>query len=233
MEFIDSSKSILENIYFMSGAVLAVLGLVAIWQLIIGIRSFKTAREALYQAKDEFQISSQRNAAYLAAQLCERFTNEIFPKIIEFEKENDIKGYPKVIGGIDRFDMKAKIKIEDEEMAVKSIDELFMPKAEFYLNILNEFEAFAMYFTKKIADEDIAYQTVGKTFCDYVEYYHPVILIMNTSQHGTSYRNLRELYKIWSARNKKQNLENLAQIVKEELGKTITSEIEPFGTNKK
>jgi len=87
-----------------------------------------------------------------------------------------------------------------------------------------------MHFTKQIADEDIAFQTVGKSFLDYVENYHPIILIMNTAQKGTAFRNIRELYAIWQNKTKRQTLTQLSKKVKEELEKTVDTNVKPYGT---
>jgi hypothetical protein len=49
MEFIDQSKSVLENLSYLSGIFVSIIGIFAIWQLIVAVKSFKVAKEALEQ----------------------------------------------------------------------------------------------------------------------------------------------------------------------------------------
>ncbi len=232
MEIFDQSKSLIENLSYLSSTLIGILSLIIIWQLIVAVKSLKTAKNTLEQAKAEFTISSKRFAVHEAAKLCEKFTDQTFRKINDFERNNIelVKQYPKVLEPIESWDFSTKIKVANPKETIDSVDNLFTPNSEFFLNIMNEFEVFAMHFTKQIADEDIAFQTVGKTFLDYVENYHPIILITNSAQKGTAFRNIRELYAIWQNKTKRQTLTQLSKKVKEELEKTIETNVKPFGT---
>lgn len=232
MEIFDQSKSLLENLSYLSSTIVGILSLIIIWQLIVAVKSLKTAKSTLEQAKNEFKTSSKRYAVHEAAKLCEKFTDQTFRKINDFERQNKelVKGYPKVIEPIESWDHSSKIVVANPKETIESIDKIFTENSEFFLNIVNEFEVFAMHFTKQIADEDIAYQTVGKTFLDYVENYHPIILIMNKAQNGTAFRNIRELYAMWQNKTKRQTLTQLSEKVKEELEKTVEKKVKPFGT---
>jgi hypothetical protein len=232
MEIFDQSKSLIENLSYLSSTIVGILGLIIIWQLIIAVKSLKTAKNALEQAKDEFKISSKRYAVHEAAKLCEKFTDQTLRKINDFERNNMelVKQYPKVLEPIESWDFSSKIKVKNRKETIESVDKIFTKNSEFFLNIMNEFEVFAMYFTKQIADEDIAFQTLGKTYIDYVENYHPIILIMNGAQKGTAFRNIRELYAMWQNKTKRQTLTQLSEKVKEELEKTVEKTVKPFGT---
>ncbi len=232
MEIFDQSKSLIENLSYLSSTIIGILSLIIIWQLIVAVKSLKTAKNTLEQAKKEFIISSKRFAIHEAVKLCEKFTDQTFRKINEFERNNMelVKQYPKVLKPIESWDNSSKIIVANQQETIDSVDNIFTPNSEFFLNIVNEFEVFAMHFTKQIADEDIAFQTVGKTFLDYVENYHPIILIMNLAQKGTAFRNIRELYAIWQNKTKRQTLTQLSEKVKEELEKTVKTEMKPFGT---
>ena len=232
MEIFDQSKSLLENLSYLSSTIVGILSLIIIWQLIIAIKSLQTAEKTLEQAKDEFKISSKRLGVHEAAKLCEKFTDQTFRKINDFERSNLelVKKYPKVIEPIENWNYSSQIIVSNPQETIDSIENIFTAHSEFFLNIVNEFEVFAMHFTKQIADEDIAYQTVGKTFLDYVENFHPIILIMNGAQKGTAFRNIRELYAMWQNKTKRQTLTQLSEKVKQELEKTVKKKIKPFGT---
>ncbi|QKX05355.1 hypothetical protein HN014_10655 [Aquimarina sp. TRL1] len=232
MEIFDQSKSLIENLSHLSSTIVGIVSLIIIWQLIVAVKSLKTAKNSLQQAKDEFTISSKRYSAHEAAKLCEKFTDITFRKINEFERNNVelVKQYPKVLEPIKSWDSSSKIIVANPKETIESVDKIFNANSEFFLNILNEFEVFAMHFTKQIADEDIAFQTVGKTFLDYVENFHPIILIINSGQKGTAFRNIRELYGMWQNKTKRQTLTQLSEKVKEELEKTVEKKVRPFGT---
>ncbi|MGI9527150.1 MAG: DUF4760 domain-containing protein [Weeksellaceae bacterium] len=232
MEIFDQTKSLIENLSYLSSTIVGILSLIIIWQLILAVKSWKTAKNTLEQAKKEFIISSKRYAVHEAAKLCEKFTNQTFRKINEFERNNMelVKQYPKVVEPIQTWDYSSKIKVSNPKQTVESVENLFTPHSDFFLDIMNEFEVFAMNFTKQIADEDIAYQTVGRTFLDYVENYHPIILILNAAQNGTAFRNTRELYGMWQNKTKKQTLKQISEKAKKELEKIVDKEVKPFGT---
>tara|TARA_R110002051_G_scaffold133520_1_gene206851 strand:- start:96 stop:794 length:699 start_codon:yes stop_codon:yes gene_type:complete len=232
MEIFDQTKSLMENLSYLSSTIVGILSLIIIWQLIVAVKSLKTAKNSLEQAKAEFTISSKRFAVHEAVKLCEKFTDQTFRKINDFERNNLelVKQYPKVLEPIESWDYSTKIIVANPQETIDSVENLFTPNSEFFLNIVNELEVFAMHFTKQIADEDIAFRTVGKTFLDYVENYHPIILIMNGAQKGTAFRNIRELYAMWQNKTKRQTLTQLSKKVKEELEKTVETKVKPFGT---
>jgi hypothetical protein len=83
MEFFDSSKSIIENLYLLSGPILALLAIAGVIQLFI-------ARKTLI-------VNSQRDAAKLAAQQIKDYCERLIPLMTKYdfglrkEKIKDIK----------------------------------------------------------------------------------------------------------------------------------------------
>ncbi len=71
MEFFDSSKSIIENLYLLSGPILALLATAGVIQLFI-------ARKTLI-------VNSKRDAANLAAQQIKDYSERLFPKMRKYD----------------------------------------------------------------------------------------------------------------------------------------------------
>ena len=76
MDIIDTSKSLLENLYYLSGIFILISILVAVWQLILTKRTLR--------------INSKRNAADLAAKQVELYFSIVMPlqnRVYDLEKE--------------------------------------------------------------------------------------------------------------------------------------------------
>jgi hypothetical protein len=77
-------RSILELLYFLSGVVLAGVGVVALYQIVVASRALKTANEnlvlaaaAVETARLDIELRSKREAVTLAADKCAEFAATI------------------------------------------------------------------------------------------------------------------------------------------------------------
>jgi hypothetical protein len=164
-------RAILEILYFTSGIVLAIAGLFALKQLRI--------------AKSDIKLRAQREAASLAAQQSEKFTESLMPLVNELKQHWLSKGLlePKT-GGIRPAQRATFIELslspEDERRYV----ERFLVAPEICTTLLNGLESFAIYFVKGVADEEVAFYSQGLEFCHLVEELEGVLIKARKGGHG-------------------------------------------------
>jgi uncharacterized FlaG/YvyC family protein len=214
MEIFDSTKSLLENVYYLSGILILITIIIGLIQLSI--------------AKKTLQINSRRDAATLAAKQVEIYMTRVIPlqnKMFHFELKEKIER-PKISIGefttealINKIGKDEYLKIAKERIKLMSL----------YLPILNSMEAFSVYFMKEVADEEIAFSSVGRTFTKSVEslYFDVASCRGNESK---SFQNLVELYGIWNNKLSKEKLENNQMDLAKQLDAIESVSIKPIGT---
>ena len=216
MEIIDHSKSLLENIYFLSGPILAILGCLIFYQIRLAKKSIGLADQQIKEAKIYLRTISKREAAALAAKQVEVFVEKIIPmgnQLYEKKKEID---YPKFSGEIKNF---TNDEIKDWDKDFTSCFNEKMLKLDFLdIQLTNTLEGFATYFTKGIADEEIAFSSIGSTYCRYVETNYPQISILRGCNNPNKYyNNLIELYIICNSRLDQYKIEKKQQKIREDI----------------
>lgn len=218
-------KEIIEYLYYISGAAIAIIAFLGLKQLNIGL-------EQLNVTKMDIDIRSKREAALIAINQTEIFCNEIIPaqddlylklkkydfpiystdKVIFDPKDKSYKGY------LDQHS-KARRKLDDEDLYVGII------KSELYL--CNKLEAIATYFITRIADERIAFISIGKTYCKNVKQLS--FIISKLSSESGYFKNLIKLYEIWDSRISLHKLEEESKRISEELKAVNPEVIKPLG----
>lgn len=228
MEIIDTHKSILENLYFLSGPILAVLGLFIFRQIKLAKNQFIIAKKQLEESQKQLKINSQRQAASLAADKVKEYCSELLPLIDRISIEKEKIKYVDFTGPIMNF-------TNDE---LKNFDKEFLDAflnrpieiAFLELEIINNLEAFSVYFVKGIADEKIAFNSIGKTFCNSILQYYPTISLLRGSKNANKpYDTLIQLYRCWSERLDSFKIET----EKEELSKEVQNRIDQLEQLKK
>jgi hypothetical protein len=214
MEFFDSSKSIVENLYLLSGPILALLAIAGVIQLL--------------QAKRTLVISSQRDAANLAASQLKDYCERIIPTMNKYDlamRKEKIKDVDIKIG---EFNQEYLIK----NLGESKFKEIRIERLKFLtlqLNAINSLEAFSTYFIRGIADEQIAYSSVGRNFCFSVENYFFEIADCR-NENDNSFQNIIELYKLWRARLDKEKLTKEQEQILRKLNNINDETINPIGT---
>jgi hypothetical protein len=221
MNCIDNSKSLIENLSFLSGPVLAILGVFIFRQIRLAKEQLIISKRQLEESQKQITIKFLREAATFSANLTKEYIIEIIPL------ENEI------------YHLKKKENWDDVEVEIKNFtnDEFLKPNESLNkainmpdsimflkLELANRLEYFAIYFTKGIADEKVAYTALGKQYCDSVEGIYPVIALTRGSKNPAKpYDNLVELYKCWNSRMKSTLVEfekeNLSNELKEKIKK--------------
>lgn len=216
MNIFDTSKSLVENIYLLSGPVLALLGFAAIIQLRL--------------TKKAIVISAKRSAAELASKQVEIYNKEIIPfqdKLFSKEEKNTMKRIK--LKDLEKFTHTELDSRIDKETQNKIIKENIQNLHEI-LEILNSMEAFSIYFTKGVADEEIAYSSVGRTFCLSIENYSTDICFLRQNDETSAFNNLVKLYSIWNSRVKSEKLSKELEAKKSELKNIYIDKVNIIGT---
>jgi hypothetical protein len=216
MEIYDSSKSLIENLNYLSGPILAIVGFAAIIQIRL--------------AKKAIVISSQRQAAELATRQIDFYSKEIIPLQEEFNKIEKEKQIDRITIDFTEFTEEYIEKTIGKEKKEAIYDQRYKVMIPI-LRVLNSLEAFSTYFTKRVADEEIAYSAVGRTFCATIEEHHfDISLILGSEHEDKAYQNLISLYRLWSARIKKEQLSLQKEKILTELEAIKDTKINPIGT---
>ena len=214
MEYIDTSKSILENLYYLSGILILI-------SIVIGLIQLSFAKKTL-------NINSKREAANLAVKQIDLYMTQIIPlqnKLYHLEKE---KGINKVKVDVGEFNYMGLISIMGLEEYSKAFTNRMELSSEI-LSVLNIMEAFSVYFIKEVADEEIAYSSVGTTFIHSVEgLYFDIASCID--EKNESFQNLIKLYDVWNKKKTLNSLEKDKNKLTEQIRKIKLIKIKPLGT---
>jgi flagellin-specific chaperone FliS len=215
MEIIDNSKSLLENLYFISGILILIT-------IVIGLIQ-------LFYTKKTLITNSKRDAATLAAQQVEIYMNRVIPlhnKLFHFEIEKDLDK-PKLEVG--EFCTKSLIETLGNDKYLEIMTDR-VKVTPLTLAIFNSMEAFSVYFIKEVADEEIAFSSVGRTFTKSVESLYFDLANCRESKDSKSFQNLVELYTLWKNKLSKEKLQNDKHNLSEQLKAIESVTIKPIGT---
>jgi hypothetical protein len=214
MDFFDSTKSIVENLYLLSGPILTLLAVAGIVQLFL--------------TKKTLIINSQRDAANLAAQQLRDYCERVIPTLNKYDislRKEKIQDVDIEIGEFSRQYLEKKLgKPRLKEIVNERLKLLYLQ-----LNALNTLESFSIYFVKGIADEQIAYSSVGRTFCFSVEKYY-FDIAFSRSKDDNAFQNIIDLYKLWRSRLDKEKLTKEQEDLLRRLNNINVETIDPIGT---
>ena len=206
-------RDYLEIAYFISGIIVAIAALVALYQIKI--------------AKNTLTTQSKRDALSLTASQCSHYNT----KIIELQNRLYDKRISENCTFFDTSNW--EVNTDGESVIVHSIakdlpslDEFDLVSKEL-LDVVNAMDSFAIYFTSNVADESVAYKSIGNTFISSAERYMPWILLSYKADGYFS--NIVGLYVIWKNRKKQELLSTKMQHLKDELDKSTLKAEKPIG----
>jgi len=209
----ETTKNILEIIYFISGPVLAFFAFMALRQI--------------SETKKSRIISSKREAYKIAADKCEFFSLHIIPLINNLDdvvRERGITLFKKL-----------KIEITSDKIHVEKFlkdneetDKIFSIIPQF-LDLANQLDSISLFFVSGIADENIGYLGIGEIYCETVKKYTPLIVLF-TREVPQDSNSLIDLFTIWNARLEKDRLEKEKKIIDIQLRDIKESSIKTIGT---
>ncbi len=220
MNFLDDSKSLIENLNFVSGPVLAILGVYIFRQIKLGKEQLIVAKKQLDESQNQTKISYMREAATLSADLTKQYIIDVIPLVNKIHNLKEHENWKDIKVEIKNFTNDEFLKDNQSlNNALKMPDSLM----ELKLDLANRLEYFAIYFTKGIADEKVAYTALGKQYCTTVEDVYPIITLLRGSNNPSKpYENIVELYRCWNSR-----MENaLVEFEKENLSKELEEKVQ-------
>ena len=219
MNLFDSTKTIIENLYYLSGPILCIITVIALKQLSI--------------AKESIRINSQRQSATMAYEICEKFLPDFVKSYNTVTDKMSSLGidYLKIEElNLDKLEVieKGHTNYSEYQKVLDHYKEL-----EFELwNLASLVERFATPFIRKLADEELAY-THG--------YYHfnqicnlCCAYIIKARETDPSEKNLFEnviqLYSIWQQRYEKEKVDAKIEKLFRQRNSFNVKTIKPIGT---
>ncbi len=221
MTFFDETKSIIENIYLLSGPLLLLVSLVAIKQLKV--------------AKDNIRINSQRQASTMSFELCEKYEKSIIKKYLILIQEMKKLGIDcEKFLSLNPSELRnLPVRITDDEQFIKLLenrDKL----STFSISLINELEAFSTPFIRKLADEELAYDLQIDQFYAWATLCMAELHYFQNKKEGLIKMdfggNVCDLFQIWKSRNEKEDLERQVAKLNIKKNKIISKRITPIGT---
>ena len=219
-EVIVDAHHWLEYLSWGANAALAVVGIIALFQVHAAITQAKSAlaqnkisldqlniaTAQLELSRQEIVLRSRREALALTFQQCEAFAEKIIPEINEVAtKLKELKFQPSHVNG--NFDHPEQLPPVTQQIWS---DAALRAKI---VMLLNHCEAFAMYFANNLADETAAFPPLGATFCESCEFFSVFIGLHRHKDRMKLYVNLVKLYGIWKPRVQHSVLDEQAKLI--------------------
>lgn len=219
MTFFDETKSIVENINFLSGFLIFIVALIGLYQLKI--------------AKDSIKINSEREAAKLAFELCEKY----IPILKKLRNELVTKMYDLDIDAekIEKLDLHALDEIKDNNENISEFKKLLEKYDEIedeLFNLVDKLEEFSISFTRKLADEQFAYSSEFLNFYQFCNLCSVEVIKTRKERPNDKaiFEHVIELYSIWKERNEKEKIEHQVKNLLAKSSKLNDRKIKPIGT---
>ena len=213
----------LETAYLFSSIVLAIVGIIALWQLVL--------------TKHDIQVRSRREAVVLAAELCRNFAREVIPKA------------GKCFDTLAADNVTAKCwPVKDSKFCEASFEDWKAAEAWFQrverstghlrmmTEVCNDLEAFAIYFMKGAADEKVAFGAVGVLYCDWTSKLAPYLVVARSPKTrppaftSGPFQNAVDLHAMWVSRLTRSELDDASKEIDARMQKLEDKSIDPIGT---
>lgn len=216
MEFFDTTKTIIENAYYFSGIIVALLAIIGIYQIIL--------------LKKGIIINSKRDAAKLSFEICEKYLVKFTESVTTIGlayKQYDL--VPLFDITIDEFSIEEYNKKFNEEWRQKFEENMKEPKGVEFEQVGNMLDSFAVPMLKGIADEDIAFSVHANSFLAISSLCFPY-MIVRLEENNMSFKNAQELHVYWSKKITTIRLNDEKKDIEEKLKRSKTKAvIDPIG----
>jgi hypothetical protein len=197
----QTTRAVLEALYFISGIGILIAALFAVRQVRIASDQLRIASEQLKTTKEIADSNSRRESVRYAAALCKYYADEVVPA-----QDAALKKYVAA-----QCTCLAPVKqqlpafvIKDGDFAqvnydIKRIEPEFPKVAIEFVTLLNKFESFAIPFAAGVADDGIGFQETASVFIIGVGVFTPAIYYLRQTQ-GARYASVLKLWNIWNDR---------------------------------
>ncbi|WP_226677229.1 DUF4760 domain-containing protein [Mesobacillus jeotgali] len=225
----EITVKILEILYYIAGIGLFIIGMKGLKQLTIGLQQVSIGLEQVSIAKQDIEIRSQREAALLAVNQSEIFSNELIPlwnNIYLMYKAKDIPIYKGPILNFDLNESEINSYLQTFAKTKKFKKEEYDDFIQNNILLANKLEAVSLYFVKGIADEQIVFESLSKSFQDMVKILYPIIVQLRQTNKN-AFSNLIELFCIWGSRFEEKELLEQKEKISDELEKIVKKDSKP------
>lgn len=173
--------------------------------------------------KKDFAIRNERSAKEKAIE----FSNEYLINYVELstkhyndEQKNKIQSYKGPIGDF----TPDSISNEYKANLLKRLSCLSC------LNVLNKLESISAAFVTGVADETTGFKIIGRSYTATVSSLYDIISALRNEKASPYFNNIVELYKVWSPRLTKYELENERNNLDSRMANIQANCIKPIGT---
>jgi hypothetical protein len=202
-------KNYLEVAYFISGIIVAIAAVAALYQIRV--------------AKNTLKVQSEREGLALTANQCQYYldkimtlSNNVFDKRTEQNcKYFDIENWIVDTDGVE-------VTLEPKIETTPNLEVCFQAG-----ELLNALDGFAVYFTSGLADESVAYKTISSSYISLAERYMPLAMLAN--KNDGYYSNYIELYVVWKNRKKQEQLKLKISDLNKEVNKSVVNSKKVIG----
>lgn len=195
-------KNILEGLYYVAGIFL-------VYGIIIGMKQLKLVKDQVEMLKDEarrakesFQLSNQRSSVEKSIEYLDFYKSSIMPSTHSFRSKIN-QELPKRTSTSHLFD--GNFILTSADLNKDIVAESIVAQRSGVIDVFNHFEHFAVAMLHGVADEQIVFTPIGRLYCEFIEEEHVSLSLIRSK--GVPYRNLIELYKLWSDRLEVEQLE--------------------------
>jgi len=213
--WIDSSRSIIENLYYISGIVIAIAALIGLIQIIL--------------TKKEMQVRFRRESVAAGTQQSEVYSDNIMPLQDKLTKELIPLKLPEKKFKVENFSLssfKRQCSTDEYKLYLRAL----LKNIDLFTAINNKMISFASYFVNGIADERAAYCSLSSAYCDYIAVYYPFFVLIEETSKSADEPELLVLYRIWKNRMDKTNVINNIKDLKDKLNNIKDAEIKTITT---
>lgn len=184
MSILDNSKSIIENIYFLSGIFITIISLFGLYNIVLLKKANKKANKDVLNKYTLDKI--------------EFFCEILIPLYDNYMKICREKKIKRVDVGITELELNQEyfIKTYDQE----KYDYEYGLRKEYeeqYRQILNKIELIAITFEKEFADIELGRKIIGEIFCKVVEEMSFEFLTQNINSNLNNFENTILIYNKW------------------------------------
>ncbi|MBK9927109.1 MAG: hypothetical protein IPP66_17715 [Anaerolineales bacterium] len=174
--------------------------------------------------KKDMQTRNERAAKEKAIEYASRYLSQYIALANVMFHERTQKGIPGYDGPTGDFTR-------------NSIEPKYLPDTAKRLNMdsvlpaLNELQSISCAFVTGVADEKLGFSIIGRTYCSTVASKYDVLSWLRSSNVYPHYQSIVDLYKIWSPRLTKAELESARENMDKQILAIPDKEIPPIGSS--
>lgn len=191
-EFVDDWAPLAAILGFIAqAAMLVILG--------FGLKQVGIGLEQVRLAKQSLSVTNERASKEQALAFHERFLSKVMPEVVsarqQLQKAKETVTYEGPVGDFTFGSLTAE--------ALEAARKRYQPS----VGAINELEYYAVAFTSGVADEEVGFLLTGRLYCAYVASLYDLICVLRNDPAYATWQPIVDLYKLWSSRLTKAELQ--------------------------